>query len=453
MSMKRLKSLVFLVFLMALGVGIERVSMIVYEWGTKVDWQVVKRALFEEHNREATPIAKETDVAMDTVPVADPIQTTDRGVPLDQPGTSCPQPSNADIAEPQPVEQTSANQLNPPEPAYSASPAEPPAATETSSAKPIEPIPEITTFSNFAKTVEQLAATETSSAKLIEPIPEAIPEITTVSDYPKTAITEKLESDFRRVVCRLEYASAAATAQSLSQVFSQSGVAYPAGCPNPNPVIVPETTSNSLLISGPKDEVQKVLKMVDSIDQQATATMVKFEIRLMEVDSSIAKKIEENPKGELDAAAVSESGYPLLKTTLLKATLATLDNQATELAIMQQVPEIGASMSGPNGRSNTVTSAMLGTQINLTPRVMNDKAVMLSVKFKDCRHGSQEDAVVVSEPKDAPAIKMPVTDTLSTETTVHLESGKPIVLNGVSRSPKSGKECLLIITAEVIRSR
>jgi hypothetical protein len=413
MIMKRLKSLVFLVFLMGLGVGIERVSMKLYDWGSKVDWQIVKRALFDDSNRCAASTTKETVETKDAVSVETPIQKTESDVPLDRP---CPETVNAVIAEPQPVEQTVAKQLDAPEPIYSwASTSEPPAAT----------------------------------AKPIEPIPEKPP----VADYPKTAITEKLESDFRRVVCRLEYASAAATAQSLSQVFSQSGVAYPAGCPNPNPVIVPETTSNSLLISGPKDEVQKVLKMVDSIDQQATATMVKFEIRLMEVDSSIAKKIEENPKGELDAAAVSESGYPLLKTTLLKATLATLDNQATELAIMQQVPEIGASMSGPNGRSNTVTSAMLGTQINLTPRVMNDKAVMLSVKFKDCRHGSQEDAVVVSEPKDAPAIKMPVTDTLSTETTVHLESGKPIVLNGVSRSPKSGKECLLIITAEVIRSR
>jgi hypothetical protein len=423
MSMKRLKSLVFLVFLMALGVGIERVSMIVYEWGTKVDWQVVKRALFEEHNREATPIAKETDVAMDTVPVADPIQTTDRGVPLDQPGTSCPQPSNADIAEPQPVEQTSANQLNPPEPAYSASPAEPPAATETSSAKPIEPIPEITTFSNFAKTVEQLAATETSSAKLIEPIPEAIPEITTVSDYPKTAITEKLESEFSRTVYHLENAPASTISQALSQTFSQGAVVTPE-----NPIqIVPETTSNSLLISGPKADVEKVLEMAKAIDRQSA--MVKLEVRLIEIDRTKVKKVEEadsdkaktiedNPKGDLYVAAASEEGSPLLK-----ATLTTLDNQKAQLAIMHQVPQIGGSMSGPAGRTNTVSMLSLGTQINLTPRVINDEAVVVALKISDSRSGSQEEGVAVFEPKDAPPVKMPITEMLTADSTVRLTSG------------------------------
>ena len=44
MNMKWLKSLVFVVFLMGVGVVVERVSIALYERGSKVDWEVIREA-------------------------------------------------------------------------------------------------------------------------------------------------------------------------------------------------------------------------------------------------------------------------------------------------------------------------------------------------------------------------------------------------------------------------
>jgi hypothetical protein len=261
-------------------------------------------------------------------------------------------------------------------------------------------------------------------------------------------------------ICHLKHVSATNLVQPLSMIFPPHGYQSNSGG---NVRIVAESASNSLLISGPKTKIEEVESMVKQLDRPPVmagaeaAAMVRVDVTIADVDHGKVKKaddvaaekgkaIDENAKGVLFIATASEEGTPQMH-----ASVATLDNQAAQIFLGRMEPRVSGAAHTQGVATNMVTSISLGTQINLTPRVDRDKTVVLTLKISDSRSGPTEEDTVIATAKDGQIIRAPSTDQFTADTTVRLQDGKTLLLGGMTRDAKSGKERLISVTAHVIR--
>jgi type II secretory pathway component GspD/PulD (secretin) len=264
------------------------------------------------------------------------------------------------------------------------------------------------------------------------------------------------DADQLRVVCHLNSIPVNNLANELMGIFAQSPyqpAQYQPAQWSPI-VIVAESASNSLLISGPKAKVEEAQRLAKEMDHPAA--MVRLEVRITEVDRGKVKKsddaapekdkaADESAKGDLHVVSTAEEG-----ATLMHAAVTTLDNQAAQIFMGRMEPRISGAVRGPSGTSNMVTSMSLGTQINLTPRMDRDKTVVLVLKISDNRSGPQEEGTIITESKDGQTVRAPSTEQLTAETTVRLQDGKTLLLGGITRDGKSNKELLISVTAHIV---
>jgi hypothetical protein len=532
MNMKWLKSLVFLVFLMAVGVVLERVGIALYERGSKVDWKTIQKALLDEHNRKTVAAttapageaaAKPSDWATISREIktdaTDPIYTPSRSA---RHGTSTSKPryesSKNKVAWEAPRERD-ANSTGPisPEPILDRSPSisppmkmtptlairpssdapkspaiktdEPvalppvgpvvePGPVAVSEPTPVAPMP-TPTFPGptpvLAQPTPALKPSEPTPA-VVEPTPvpvvQAVPmtpgpvdETPPVTPGPVPFIPppdNPVDDHPTRVVCHLNSMPAGEIAKSLSAIFSPKEKQQPSNygvvsvMPSKDIIIVPETVSNSLLLSGPKSLVDEAKRMAKEMDQPAA--MVRLEVRMSEIDSDKVKKTEEaaseknnpadeNAKGTLQVISATEEGTPLVR-----ADVTTLNNQESKVTLGRLEPQVAGSFRDKNGSTvNTVQNINLGTDISFTPRVEGDKTVSLNLSITDSRCGPIEEGVVIAEVKEGHPIRTPRIEQFSSKTTVRLEDGKTLRLVGIGRDGKTGKEQLISITAHILR--
>lgn len=252
------------------------------------------------------------------------------------------------------------------------------------------------------------------------------------------------------VIYHLNSVPASNIAQALNMALGSGYNSYQGG-PDTNLSLVPETVGNSLVLRGTREKVEQARRLLDQMDRPSA--MVRLEVEVVEVDPAKAKKAEQATEEEKAAdKAVRDAGErPDGGTVLMHATVTTLDNQAAQIMMGRNEPQVTGAMRGPGGgQTNTVSFVNVGSTINLTPRIGGD-AVTLQLDISDSRSTPAEESVVLAEPEKGAPIRSSGQQQFKAQTTVRLEDGKPLSLGGISRGGKPGKEIMITLTAQILR--
>jgi type II secretory pathway component GspD/PulD (secretin) len=101
-------------------------------------------------------------------------------------------------------------------------------------------------------------------------------------------------------------------------------------------------------------------------------------------------------------------------------------------------------------QSNCVNMQNVGTVLGLTPRASADGVVTMQLDIDDCRSGPAEEGVPIFIPSKGEPVRTPVVDTFKAQTTLKIADGQTVVVSGMARQPKNGKQRVILVTPHVL---
>jgi type II secretory pathway component GspD/PulD (secretin) len=242
----------------------------------------------------------------------------------------------------------------------------------------------------------------------------------------------------KRIVYVVQHGSAKNLATMLSKHF-KGDIDVQAG---------PDAGPNVLLINASAASYDEVLATLAKLDRKLQS--VTIEIFVIELPPKQAGAVEEK---DLSGAAekVAEKVEALQKKgvfgSVKRYQTTALDNQQLKLLNGETKAIItGVVMRGNGQVSYTIIYKNVGTNIVLTPKLA-DKSVALDLNFEDVRAFQPEDGVPLGmNEKGQPIL---ATDFAMTKlnTTMNVDPGQAVLLNGIETKSKSGTARTMVIVS------
>jgi type II secretory pathway component GspD/PulD (secretin) len=254
------------------------------------------------------------------------------------------------------------------------------------------------------------------------------------------------ENGHVRTVCRLGNIPAYSAANTLTKLLKTEGESVTENVKD-KVVIVPETISNCLLVSGPPAAVEEVRRLASEIDRPAS--IVRLEVQITEVSSGKEKKTSDADAAKGKSTDDESAKKPIEKSEespLMHVELSTLDNQQAYIQFGSMVGMITGSSSTSVGMTNTVNQVNVGTIIQMTPRVAPGGIVALELNVQDSRTGPMEEGTPITS-INGKVIRQPSIDILQNQTTLRLQDGQTQTTGVVNRD---GKARQIAVTAHII---
>jgi type II secretory pathway component GspD/PulD (secretin) len=260
--------------------------------------------------------------------------------------------------------------------------------------------------------------------------------------------TKQGENGYTRIICKLSNFPAANVSTFLDKLFQAEGKSIQEDIKT-KVVIMPETVSNCLLISGPPTAVKEVQDLVREIDQPPP--MVRLEVQMTEMPVDKGKKAGDSVAIETKTVDKESTKKTTAKneegTLLIHAEACTLNNQTLLIKDGRQEPRItSVSQNQMGGRNNAISVSNMGTTIHLTPRISPDGTVAVQLDIEDNRSGPMEEGVVITELQDR-QVRSPNIETLTYQSTLRLQDGRPMMIYGTTNY---GKTRQIAVTAHII---
>jgi type II secretory pathway component GspD/PulD (secretin) len=274
--------------------------------------------------------------------------------------------------------------------------------------------------------------------------------------------------DHARIVCRLNWLSAADARNTISELlrqeadFASQGGTVAKGGAAMRVAIVTEPITNSLVVSGPPDAVEEVRKLAEDLDQPKPG--VQFDMELGEVAAGEAKHGDSLKSEGSKSSAESPRTYYVLErpksmTTISRARVFVLDNQAANINLGQRVATVasvnrmgvanfvgGGAAAKP---SYSYTYQNVGTIVGVTPRInVKDGTIVLQVDAEDSHIVPDKTGDAGGDKDFHPA----ETGSLTLQTTVAVSDGKTIMLGSIGRQGKDDKELVIVLTPHILQA-
>jgi len=260
------------------------------------------------------------------------------------------------------------------------------------------------------------------------------------------------QREHRRLVVLLRGVPAIDLANTLNLLLGAEGKAVPEASKR-SVVIVADPISNSLVIGGPPDAIEEVVRLAELLDRPAM--MVQLEVLIADAPAAELMPVPGAPnpdakKARGDAGPLRIVEKPAQMEVLARARLSTLDNQAAFLHVGRREARLSGTSLSPMGRASSVTMENVGTIVGFTPRVGSDRAVTIAIDVEDSQLGRPEEGAILAAPKEGEPLRVPNTETFSVQATLRIPDGQTVVLGGLTRQAKPGHERLLLVTAHVL---
>jgi len=213
------------------------------------------------------------------------------------------------------------------------------------------------------------------------------------------------------------------------------------------PVIVPEPISNSLLVRGDAKIVERIHDVLKQLDCKPASVFV--EVVIVTVESVKAPpRIPIRGDGGTMADelidALSNQGH---LQVLARAQLTALHNQSASLHIGDRKPRVVNVRESSAGLTRSVELENVGLVLGVTPRISPDGSVAMELDLERSNLAVPDDGVALSSDADRAA----EITTLSLRTTVYVQSGRTVVLGGLTEGGEGKwQKLLVLLTATVI---
>jgi type II secretory pathway component GspD/PulD (secretin) len=285
---------------------------------------------------------------------------------------------------------------------------------------------------------------------------------TTATALPPAPLTVlKSGPEHTRVVYRLKATPVTDIDSTIKQLLHLEGELHNSGgaaattAARSRVAIASSVVNNSLVISGPPDAVEEVLRLVEKLDHSAGLILLEMEMGEAPVD---AAKQGESTKGDgKPTTAATPSAFRLLDRpakmeTTARARLTTLDNQPAFVQMGARVPRAtGVTTSPTNGRfsSTSMTYLNVGLIVGMTPRISPDGTIAMQINVEQSQLGPENEGTPVSVAGDK-VVRSPRIDTTTVQTTVAVPDGKTIILGSVARQGRNEKEFVILVTPHIL---
>jgi type II secretory pathway component GspD/PulD (secretin) len=256
----------------------------------------------------------------------------------------------------------------------------------------------------------------------------------------------------KRLVCRLKSVPAMDLAKTLSQLLQAEGRTAP-GATTRSVVIVPDAVSNSLVIAGPVDAVGEVRELVEQLDYSAGMDSIEVAIGDAPLDETRPAGAKPPAKAAAGKAAsqLHQIEKPKNMEIAVRARLMTMDNQPAFLHVGRREPRVTGTTVSQSGTVNQVQLENVGTILGVTPRIAPDGTVAMEIDVEDSCLGPPQEGTPVITPKEGQAARTPNIETMTAQTSLQISDGQTVVLGGMARQAKTGKQRLIVVTPHVIR--
>jgi type II secretory pathway component GspD/PulD (secretin) len=230
--------------------------------------------------------------------------------------------------------------------------------------------------------------------------------------------------------------------------LSESINAFLRGSPNADEtVIVPQPVTNSLMVRGKAEVVQRVHEMLKQLDRKPASVFVEVVVVCVESDKRPARIAIGGDGGNSADELLDVLSKQGQLQVLARAQLMALDNQAAFVQIGRRKPHVTSVQESNRGVSRTVERENVGLTLGLTPRVTQDGTVLLETDLERSDLQDQEDGIEISPGGDQ---AVGVT-TLSLQTTLCARSGQTVVIGGLTEGAEGKWQKLLaFLTATVL---
>ncbi|MBN2475298.1 MAG: hypothetical protein JXB62_11855 [Pirellulales bacterium] len=287
---------------------------------------------------------------------------------------------------------------------------------------------------------------------VIRRAPQSVSEAWTRAEdaRPRRAAAPRAPAGRREtIIIRLAHVPASDTAKTIQQwlALEQGATGRPAA------TVVGVAITNSLVVSGPTDQLKILRDVVRELDRPSP----QIRIKAMLVDLALpdakplpagAARVAQGDFGEM-LAELKKHGE---LRVLAQPELLVADNQPAHLQLGGRVPRITGAQESARGRVNQVSLENVGTILGVTGRVTENDRVMLEIDLERSHLGPEEEGTPLVSPKDDPVVRASEVKTLTLQTTVSLRSGRTVLLGGmVYQSQQRCGEVLLLLQPEIVR--
>jgi type II secretory pathway component GspD/PulD (secretin) len=242
--------------------------------------------------------------------------------------------------------------------------------------------------------------------------PKAADEVKSLAPDKPAATKAPAANRSKRRVVALRYGSAKELAAVLEKHFQGEAEIQAA----------PEPAANSLLISAKPDVFDEVMETLTQLDCPSKKVIVDVLMFDVETDSGpeAGKQSVDKEKqlDERDLAGPIEKVLDRLEnlhqqkkiSNLRQLRVETLDNRQGQLQSGEEKPRInGFNMNATTKvASPIVQNRVMGTNVSVTPRVVDTDHVSLELVFRNDRFGSPEDGIFLAQGEKGPIIVLDV---------------------------------------------
>jgi type II secretory pathway component GspD/PulD (secretin) len=202
----------------------------------------------------------------------------------------------------------------------------------------------------------------------------------------------------------------------------------------PAATVVPEVITNSIIVSGAPEQLERITSIVQELDQLSA----QIHIKAMLVDLALSEPPE--PGGDDAMERVSQNDFGDIVARLRKRgelrvlaqpQLLAADNQPAFLQSGGRVGRVTSVSNSSRGRSSAVQTENVGTILGVTSRVSAKDMVTLEIDLERSHLGPDDEGTVIAA-GNGEAVRSPHIVTLSAQTTVSVQSGHTVILGGLT---------------------
>ena len=254
------------------------------------------------------------------------------------------------------------------------------------------------------------------------------------------------DAKVKRVAFVVKYGTAKDLAASLAKHFKN------------DLDIVPDATTNVLLLSGKPAVIEEVLATLAKIDRRPR--MVAVEVWVLDIVPKKGADGKAAP-GEVDekalsgpAATVLKKVQELQKSGVVEAhrrySLTALENQQARVVNGETKPYTGGVATIGGKVSRNIMYRDVGTQMTVTPHIEAD-AVVLDMKFDDSRMVQPKDGIPLGmDENNQPIFATEFALTMVSAKASVATSQAVLVQGAETKAKTTGARTLIVVTAKVL---
>jgi len=253
-----------------------------------------------------------------------------------------------------------------------------------------------------------------------------------------------------RKVVALKSVPAVDLASSLGQLLRAEAEAMPHRATQ-GVSIVAEPVGNQLVLGGPAAAVEEIVGLVAQLDR--SAAMVVLDVVLADAPMDQTGEAAVTPGSKPAGGAgggLRVVARPEKMEVLAHARLAVLAGLSAHLQVGGQKGRISGTTLTKAGQVNMIDLTSVGTGVQITPKVGPDGLVQMKIEVDSSGSGPTEEGPPISISSKGEVVRAAATETLSAKATVRVPAGQTIVLAEGTPKPRSAKQRLVLITAQVL---